>query len=50
MDILFNSFLLRSEVNNYQDKLFGLGGGANGPPKGFAKYLKNGLANLYETL
>ena len=26
------------------------GGGQNGPPEGFAKYLKNGLADLHETL
>ena len=35
--------------------LSGLEGGGgwgehNGTPEGFAKYLKNGLANLYETL
>ena len=31
--------------------LIGLrGGGAKCPPEGFAKYLKNGLANLHQTL
>ena len=34
--------------------LFGLvgggGGGQNGPPRLFAKYLKNDLADLHETL
>ena len=30
--------------------LFGLGGGGEGPLGVFAKYLKNGLANLHETL
>ena len=29
--------------------LFGLGGGQNGPLRVFAKYLKNGSADLHET-
>ena len=30
--------------------LFGLGGGQNGPLSVFAKYLKNSLADLHQTL
>ena len=50
LGLLTNLYFFRTPVVHVLT-LFGLGGGAILPPlRVFAKYLKNGLANLHETL
>ena len=46
-----NIYMLPSDMNlKINPFLTGGGGGQNAPPRVFAKYLKNGFADLHKTL